>query len=181
MTPLGVHHGERPSWINPITDWDQALDLQDQFYEMAGPPAEEEALKPRVQNRRRERVGRPIEGARSDDGARGRHGELYAKLRSQSSTPSRNAFQFAPELCGEVSQSRACGKARGRTSRELQIGFRKDVGWRGKFIEFGTRTREARPFLRPAFDATKETALGIMVGALGRGITAAALKLGKRK
>jgi HK97 gp10 family phage protein len=64
--------------------------------------------------------------------------------------------------------------------RELLVGFRKNVAWRAKFLEFGTRFIAPQPFMRPGFDVSAEKALGIMVGALGRGITAAALKLGKR-
>jgi hypothetical protein len=39
---LGCHHGERPSWINDaVVNWDQALDLQDRLYEIAGEPGKE--------------------------------------------------------------------------------------------------------------------------------------------
>jgi len=49
--------------------------------------------------------------------------------------------------------------------------------WR--FIEFGTEKMSARPFLRPAFESSKEQALAEIVTELGRGIHKAAKKVAR--
>lgn len=42
------------------------------------------------------------------------------------------------------------------------------------FLEFGTRNISARPFMRPAFEAQKQNALGVFSTNLGKGIKRAA-------
>jgi HK97 gp10 family phage protein len=49
--------------------------------------------------------------------------------------------------------------------------------WYWRFLEFGTRKMAARPFLRPAFDTTKEKAVDVMKERLLKAIDRAAAKL----
>ena len=48
-----------------------------------------------------------------------------------------------------------------------------------KFLERGTEKMSARPFLRPAFDAKKQTALDVIIAKLKDGVAKAQAKLGK--
>jgi len=50
--------------------------------------------------------------------------------------------------------------------------------WR--FLEFGTKKMQARPFLRPAFEANKQKAVEVMKERLSKAIQAQAKKLAKK-
>lgn len=45
------------------------------------------------------------------------------------------------------------------TKATYQISFNKDKAFYGRFVEFGTAKLAAKPFLRPSYDAKKQTAL----------------------
>jgi HK97 gp10 family phage protein len=47
----------------------------------------------------------------------------------------------------------------------------------GRFLEFGTRFMAARPFMRPAFEASRDAAVRKMGDILGKGIEREAAKL----
>lgn len=66
----------------------------------------------------------------------------------------------------------------GRTGQEYEVSGNAYY-WR--FIEFGTEKLRARPFLRPAFEATKHEALNTIVTELKRGINRIQLKAAKGK
>jgi len=64
---------------------------------------------------------------------------------------------------------------RGSHSAEVKIGI--GAAFWGMFLEFGTSKMAARPWLRPAWDASKEKALAAIGKSLGRGLERAATKL----
>lgn len=65
-----------------------------------------------------------------------------------------------------------------RTGQEYEV---SGNAWYWKFHEFGTEKMRARPFLRPAFEATKQEALETIITELKRGIERIQLKNAKGK
>lgn len=53
--------------------------------------------------------------------------------------------------------------------------------WYWRFIEFGTKNQTARPFIRPAFESTKQAQLAMMQKRLTAAIKRAAKKLANKK
>ena len=54
--------------------------------------------------------------------------------------------------------------------RYVTIGPSRKVSFRSHFIEFGTSTQGARPFIEPAFQAKKQEVLEVMAAELRRGL-----------
>ena len=75
-----------------------------------------------------------------------------------------------PVLTGKLRDSINIGKVRkGKTGTYSQItGPRGE--WYGKFSEFGTSKEPARPWLRPAFDESKEEAFQTIEKVMSDGI-----------
>lgn len=67
-------------------------------------------------------------------------------------------------------------KYQARRTKKGKLTTNRDA-WYGRFIEFGTSKMAARPFLRPAFDTTKERAVVAIVEKLRAAIARAAAKL----
>lgn len=57
---------------------------------------------------------------------------------------------------------------------------RKGDPFYGLFVEFGTVNQPGKPFMRPAFDQSKDQALSAVQSNLGKGIAAAAKRAAKR-
>ena len=57
------------------------------------------------------------------------------------------------------------------TQKSVNIGPGKDTGWRAKFIEFGTKKMNAKPFMQPSLERKKrmmfEKIASIIRGRLG--------------
>lgn len=68
------------------------------------------------------------------------------------------------------------GRAR-QSKAERAKGAKKYTPWYGFLVEFGTSKMSARPFLRPAFETTKQAAVEIIKAAIGRRIEIEAAKL----
>ena len=64
-----------------------------------------------------------------------------------------------------------------RVRRRKQPGGSGTKNWGA--LEFGNENQAARPFLRPAFDAKKQTALDVIIAKLKDGVAKAQAKLGK--
>ena len=58
------------------------------------------------------------------------------------------------------------------------IGFRKDKAFYGGFVELGTSTQQARPYLRPALEESEPEILPAFVNALNKTIDKALGRLG---
>lgn len=55
-------------------------------------------------------------------------------------------------------------------TRYVLIGSTKRTSWRGHFLEWGTSTQPARPYVEPAFHARKGQALQILADELRKGL-----------
>jgi len=84
----------------------------------------------------------------------------------------------APVGSGKLRDSIIVRKRRRRRGAALtvQVGPSGE-GFYGMFLEFGTRSSSPRPWLRPAFDATKEQALDKIGDSLGKAVEKAAVRL----
>lgn len=54
--------------------------------------------------------------------------------------------------------------------RYVEIGPNKKVAWRAHFVEFGTSTQPAKPYIEPAFRATNGEALRLLADELRKGL-----------
>lgn len=52
----------------------------------------------------------------------------------------------------------------------VQVGPNKKVAWRAHFVEFGTSSQSAKPYIEPAFRATKDEALRILADEVRKGL-----------
>lgn len=64
----------------------------------------------------------------------------------------------------------------GLTVRKVRGAKGRDPSWRWHFIELGTRTQRARPFLRPALDANAQKVVDTLQAELAKGIKKALRK-----
>lgn len=81
-----------------------------------------------------------------------------------------------------VSAMRDARRAAGAPSfAEVFIGPSVPSGFYGHLVEFGTSHSVAQPFLRPAWDAQKMAALGLIKGVMAEEIIAAAKRVAKSK
>lgn len=111
---------------------------------------------------------------------------------SQRSTPSQSTpADTAPKVGRSGRLARAIRLSlvkRPAMTEEMQIWVypgRKRGDPRGayywRFVEFGTSLMQARPFLRPAFEAKKREALGVFSTTFGKAIAAAERKLSRMR
>lgn len=94
---------------------------------------------------------------------------LRSALRSGAVVIRKEAVRRVRKRSGELAKSIVVRTQRGRFDRVL-IGFKRPVGSRAHFEEFGTRRQAASPFIRPAFDAKGSAAIEKIGQMLGRGI-----------
>ena len=83
-----------------------------------------------------------------------------------------------PRDSGDLASVIATKFARDRMSAKIGAGVRgkrdqRKAGWRAHFVEFGTQTQAAQPFVNPAFQQHKER----IRGALGKAVARALLNL----
>jgi HK97 gp10 family phage protein len=86
----------------------------------------------------------------------------------------------APVATGETPEGHDPGTLRDSVRPRISLSSVKEEGkvsigpgksgWYGKFSEFGTRNEPARPWIRPAFDSSAQSALDAFVDALKQGL-----------
>jgi HK97 gp10 family phage protein len=126
--------------------------------------------------------------------------QLIAKDAKRRAPVSDAAFDFARMDSGKLQRNVIYFKRRARSTtntvsygvsvRSKGIFIGSDGNWHSKgakedpknayywtFVEFGTRHQSARPFLRPAYEANKKRAVGVIARELGKRIQAEARKL----
>ena len=100
---------------------------------------------------------------------------LLSSLRPGATLIKKEAKIRAPVKSGTLRDEIVVRKEKGGVVA-LRVGPTRDAFW-GMFQEFGTIKQPARPWLRPAFDATKGKALDAVGKRLGKNVEKAAEKL----
>lgn len=101
-------------------------------------------------------------------------------VRSSGDTPRRSGFLAASVKVG-TSLSRRQKRSRIKEAQaEVFIGPTYPYGAHGHLLEFGTVKMKARPFMRPAWDATKHQVLKIFAEELKKAISRKAKSLAKK-
>jgi len=70
-------------------------------------------------------------------------------------------------------------RARAKTDGKIVFTINTGAAFWGYFLEFGTVNMSARPFMRPAFDATREAAVNVQIEELKSGIVRVAKRVKK--
>ncbi len=119
-------------------------------------------------------------------------GPLRSAVSAGAGVVQKQAKANAPSDTGTLKKSiyRTRSKAGSNSTQETAIvgvRFGRKYRKRGQdafhflFLEFGTSKMSARPFLRPAFEGTKQKQIDIMKSRLAKAIEKAAAKLRSRK
>ena len=100
------------------------------------------------------------------------------RYRSRSQSPTGKETFLVGVRKGKAKYSNTSRNRRlGRVGKTYQT---QGEAYYWRFVEFGTSSQPARPFLRPAFENSKERAVQVMKERLGKAIETQARKLAKK-
>ena len=102
---------------------------------------------------------------------------LQSSLRQGANVIRDEAKALAPVATGKLAASIKVRKVGRSTGDSVHMVVTTGDAFWGNFLEFGTGRQPARPFMRPALDATGGAALVKIGKAMGRGIEREARKL----